>query len=454
MLNRPPSLPPGQCPVPGNVVPICPDVPVYIPTPGPAGPQGIQGYQGPSGPVGPAGPGGIGLQGPQGVAGPQGPIGPTGPQGFTGERGPDGADTPAPLFRISSGGVWEWSNDSGSTWTSTGILARGPQGPTGGIGPQGPTGATGAKGDTGATGATGLTGFTGSVGPAGPQGVKGATGATGATGAQGIQGIQGPAGPQGDTGAAGAQGPVGSIGPAGPQGVKGDTGSTGAAGPKGDTGPPGTVGPIGPTGATGPQGPTGATGPTGPAGPGGPQGVKGPQGVPGISMAGQLYAAEALPTPAGQDTGTWHGISDGQGDLNYGEYWRTGDTAIVRNGTYLRHGTAGSFKGLVIPDFVSTDPDTRPGDWWIMSADGAVNGNSVSKGQIVAYDENGDLVIASATVELDLLRGFIAPGTPEPNGWIIGYAKGQTYTQTDAVGTYKLRDWTFAGTAGTSEGWI
>jgi hypothetical protein len=49
---------------------------------------------------------------------------------------------------------------------------------------------------------------------------------------------------------------------------------------------------------------------------------------------------------------------------------------------------------------------------------------------------------------------WIAPGTVAPNGAIIGYARGQTYAQLDAGGTYVLRQWTFAGTEGENTGWL
>jgi len=36
---------------------------------------------------------------------------------------------------------------------------------------------------------------------------------------------------------------------------------------------------------------------------------------------------------------------------------------------------------------------------------------------------------------------------------ILGFAKGQTYAQTDTSLTYKIRDWTFNGTPGTTH-WL
>lgn len=48
---------------------------------------------------------------------------------------------------------------------------------------------------------------------------------------------------------------------------------------------------------------------------------------------------------------------------------------------------------------------------------------------------------------------FAAPGTASPEGAIIGFVRGQTYTQL-AAGGYKLRDWTFNGTPGENTGWI
>jgi hypothetical protein len=167
-----------------------------------------------------------------------------------------------------------------------------------------------------------------------------------------------------------------------------------------------------------------------------------------------LYSAQLLPTPVGQETGTWHGINDGEGDLNWGSYWRTGDTAIVRDEAYLRHGTAGSFKGYSIPDFVENDPDTRPGDWWVMSEDGEINGQPVSAGQIVAYDQFGAINIITVVLPVSVIRGFIPPGTVAPEGNVVGNAKGQTYAQLDAAGTYVKRMWTFNGVPATSTGWL
>jgi len=46
------------------------------------------------------------------------------------------------------------------------------------------------------------------------------------------------------------------------------------------------------------------------------------------------------------------------------------------------------------------------------------------------------------------------PSSADPNGQILGFAKGQTYAQTDTSLTYKIRDWTFNGTPGTTTGWI
>lgn len=171
-------------------------------------------------------------------------------------------------------------------------------------------------------------------------------------------------------------------------------------------------------------------------------------------MAGQLYSAELLPTPVGQETGTWHGINDGQGDLNFGSYWRTGDTAIVRDGQYLNHRTSGSYKGLAIADFVANDPDVRPGDWWVMTEDGILNGQPVAAGQIVAYDELGAINIITVELPISVIRGFIEPGTLTPGGNVVGNAKGQTYAQLDPTSAYVTRFWTFNGTPGTSTGWL
>jgi hypothetical protein len=172
-------------------------------------------------------------------------------------------------------------------------------------------------------------------------------------------------------------------------------------------------------------------------------------------MAGQIYNPQTLPNPATLETGLWHGLTDGQGELNWGHFWRTGDTAIVRDGAYLRHTTTGSFKGLVIPDFITNDPDVRPGDWWVVSENGLVNGNPVNSGQMVAVDLYGDLVIVQLTLEADVLGvTLIPPGELAPNGNVIGRAKGQNYAHLAAGGAYKLRDYTFNGTPGTSEGWV
>lgn len=49
---------------------------------------------------------------------------------------------------------------------------------------------------------------------------------------------------------------------------------------------------------------------------------------------------------------------------------------------------------------------------------------------------------------------LISPGTAAPNGFLVGAAKGQNYSQLAAGGTYKLRDWVFNGTPGTNTGWL
>jgi hypothetical protein len=49
---------------------------------------------------------------------------------------------------------------------------------------------------------------------------------------------------------------------------------------------------------------------------------------------------------------------------------------------------------------------------------------------------------------------WIDPGTVAPNGFIIGYARGQIYAQLDATSSYVLRQWVFVGAAGEDTGWI
>ena len=112
---------------------------------GPAGEQGPKGDTGPRGLQGPAGPQGErGVQGIQGERGPQGeqgipgvagPVGPAGPQGIEGpqgKQGPRGVQGPAgtsPKVRINTSTlIWEYSEDDGETWTSTGVNAIGPDG--------------------------------------------------------------------------------------------------------------------------------------------------------------------------------------------------------------------------------------------------------------------------------------------------------------------------------------
>ena len=69
----------------------------------------------------------------------------------------------SPEVRINAAtNFWEISTDGGSTWTSTGVKATGPQGPAGATGPQGPSGSSG--------GGTGPAGPAGPTGPAGPVG--------------------------------------------------------------------------------------------------------------------------------------------------------------------------------------------------------------------------------------------------------------------------------------------
>ena len=271
---------------------------------GAQGPQGIQGETGPQGPQGPKGD--TGEQGPQGQAGhdftyedftPQqiaalkvkGDPGRDGSDGITPHIGMNGnwfigdtdtqmkaqgANGISPIVRINNSTFeWEISTDGGSTYTSTGISAKGVKGDTG---------------DTGAQGIQGERGQQGIQGPAGVQGPKGDTGdpfsiyksyasisdsanvpenkfviisnsdpsyadngklymqtangfnyistLSGATGIQGPKGDTGEQGPQGIQGPQGEQGLQGIQGIQGLKGDKGDKGDTGAQGPKGDDG--------------------------------------------------------------------------------------------------------------------------------------------------------------------------------------------------------------------------
>jgi hypothetical protein len=172
-------------------------------------------------------------------------------------------------------------------------------------------------------------------------------------------------------------------------------------------------------------------------------------------MAGQLYNPQQLPNPATLETGLWHGIIDGQGELNWEHFWRTGDTAIVRDGVYLRHGAVGSFKGVTIPDFVTNDPDVRPGDWWVMSQGGAVFGVPVNAGQMVAINLDGDPEIIELTLEVDIVAAaIIPPGTVPPEGNVVAKAAGQMYTQLAADRSHIVRVWTYDGEPNTSVGWL
>lgn len=129
------------------------------------------------------------------ATGPQGPKGDNGAPGTNGTDGKDGAPGISPKVRINSEtNYWEISTDNGSTWSSTGVSATGPQGPEG---------------------------------PAGTQG---------------LQGPQGEIGPQGEQGPKGDKGDKGDTGPQGLQGIPGEKGDTGIQGPKGDKGDPGTNG--------------------------------------------------------------------------------------------------------------------------------------------------------------------------------------------------------------------
>ena len=100
-----------------------------------------------------------GAQGPQGEKGETGAQGLAGPRGERGEDGASGKDAIAPQIRINEqSGEWEVSTDSGNTWTTTGVVAKGEKGETGATGLQGPQGEQGEKGEDGATGPQGTPG--------------------------------------------------------------------------------------------------------------------------------------------------------------------------------------------------------------------------------------------------------------------------------------------------------
>ena len=84
-------------------------------------PEIIQGEKGEQGVQGPQG-----EKGEQGVQGPQGEKGEQGIQGPQGEKGENGKDAVAPQIRINDETKeWEISEDSGLTWTTTGVKAVG-----------------------------------------------------------------------------------------------------------------------------------------------------------------------------------------------------------------------------------------------------------------------------------------------------------------------------------------
>ena len=321
------------------------------------------------GSVGPPGP-----QGPQGVPGPAGPAGSVGPQGIQGPAGATGAQGP--------------------------VGAPGPTGPAGQIGPQGPMGFTGPAGPQGPVGANG-TGFifrnvfnptaTYSVNDvvtfngtsyvaivsSGPNtqtpdvnttawSVMAAAGAPGSSSA-------GPAGPPGPQGPPGVQGPPGPIGPQGIQGPAGPVGSQGVAGA------------VGPTGATGPQGPIGLTGLTGPQGPAGNNGTS-------FTFRNAFDAAAAYVV---NDVVTFNGSSY---------------IAIAAN------------QGPSNPT-----PDTNPGAWSVMAAQGAQgpSGSAGPGGPAGATGQQGPTGPQGAT-------GFTGPAGP---GFLFrnAFSSSLTYAINDVV---------------------
>lgn len=339
-------------------------------TQGPKGDKGDKGDKGPQGPQGEDGEDGITphigdngdwfigdtdtgveAQGPQGQAGrdftyedftPQQLLKLKGPKGDDGTDGTSphigmngnwfigdtdtgvkarGNDAISPIVRINSTSLeWEISTDGGTTYTSTGVSAKGPKGDTGEQGAQGPTGATGATGPKGDTGATGAQGIQGPQGIQGERGLQGAQGPTGATGAQGPKGDKGDQGDPfviyksyasiSDMNSDSANVPENKFviisnnnvsdtdngklymqtangfnyistlsGATGIKGDKGDKGDTGDQGPQGIQGP---VGPQGQQGIQGEQGPQGIQGPKGDKGDTGDTGAQGIQGIQGI----------------------------------------------------------------------------------------------------------------------------------------------------------------------------
>lgn len=145
--------------------------------------------------------------------------GATGERGMTGLNGSNGN---TPYLRIGDGtGMWEVSYDNGTTWTSLGVKAQGPQGEKGDTGATGAQGPQGEKGDTGATGAQGPQGENGAAGTAGTDGHDGITPQLRINGSTGMWEVSYDSGTTWTSLGVKAQGP---------QGEKGDTGDTGASG--------------------------------------------------------------------------------------------------------------------------------------------------------------------------------------------------------------------------------
>lgn len=119
----------------------------------------------------------------------------------------DAAPTEGSNNAVSSGGVYQAIQDSGSGITDVDVTVDNTSGtPSGSASVSGSTltlNFSGLKGATGAAGAKGDTGATGPAGQKGDKGDKGDTGDTGPRGLQGIQGVQGPAGPSGTNGVTG-----------------------------------------------------------------------------------------------------------------------------------------------------------------------------------------------------------------------------------------------------------
>ena len=311
--------------------------------------------------------GSTGLAGSTGVAGLQGATG-VGAQGATGAGGLAGVTGATGSAGLAYQGTYSSTTNyalgdvvvfAGSSYAS--LLAAN-HGNTPGLSPadwglltaQGPVGLTGGLG---ATGATGSQGVPGSVGPAGQQGSQGVQGVGGQAGAQGIPGVVGA------TGLQGLLGPQGLVGPVGLSFQGAYTSTTNYALGNGVSWEgAGWVSLIDNNhGNTPDQSPaewamfaaSGAVGAVGAAGATGATGVAGSNGVPGVVGASGATGAAGSTGAAGLAY---------QGAYSSATNYALGDVVVYGGSSYAS----------LTPANHGNTPSSSPGDWGLLTAQGAV----------------------------------------------------------------------------------